>query len=177
MEPQLHYFEVLSSFLQLAGIENTSTPLMLFSSDPSLDDIVVNDVDLIFLDASHDYSQVANDLNVCDRLLSDTGLILLDDVGSPHSGNICGEGKGGVRQALLDFVNERPDYSAIFFEPPFWFDLCGLAFLARKPRDIFYRRCDLVTENITIWCLILHQIGLPLHRNMPMGRFYVFVFK
>lgn len=134
LEPQLHYYEVLSSFLKLAEVDSTSTPLMLFSSDPSLDSIVGNDVDLIFLDANHDYSHVVSDLRVCDRLLSDNGLILLDDVGSPHSANICGEGKGGVRQALLDFVEERQDYSTIFFEPPFWLNPCGLALLARKPR-------------------------------------------
>lgn len=133
LEPQHHYYEVLSGFLKQAEVDQFAQPLMLFSTDPNLERIVGNDVDLVFLDANHGYSAALEDIRICDRLLSKQGLVLLDDVGSPHSGNICDEGKGGVRQALLDFLAERPDYSAIFLEPPFWLNPCGLALLARKP--------------------------------------------
>lgn len=135
LEPQQHYYEVLSSFLRMAELEEVSTPLKLFSTDPSLESLVGNDVDIIFLDADHSYSNALSDLQICDRLLAQQGIVLLDDVGAPHSANICSEGRGGVRQALLDFVGARPDYSVIFLEPPFWLNPCGLAFLARKPVD------------------------------------------
>lgn len=135
LEPQQHYYDVLAEFLKMAEVDEVSNPLMLFSTDPSLDEIVGKDVDLIFLDANHSYSYALADLLVCDRILAKQGIILLDDVGSPHSANICGEGRGGVRQALLDFVGTRPDYSVIFLEPPFWLNPCGLALLARKPAD------------------------------------------
>lgn len=135
LEPQRHYHEVLKSFLEMADLEGTSTPLMLFSTDPGLDEIVGNDVDMIFLDADHSYSSAIADLKVCDRLLARQGIVLLDDVGSPHSASICSEGRGGVRQALLDFVRARPDYSVVFLEPPFWLNPCGLAILARKPSE------------------------------------------
>lgn len=135
LEPQQHYFEVLSSFLRMAELEDISTPLKLFSTDPILESLVGDDVDIIFLDADHSYSNALSDLQVCDRLLAQQGIVLLDDVGAPHSANICSEGRGGVRQALLDFVGARPDYSVIFLEPPFWLNPCGLAILARKPFD------------------------------------------
>lgn len=137
LEPQQHYFDVLSSFLNMAELEGISNPLQLFSTDPRLVSIIGDDVDLIFLDADHSYSNALADLRVCDQLLAEQGLILLDDVSAQHSANICGEGRGGVRQALLDFVKENSTYSVIFLEPPFWLNPCGLALLARKPKDTF----------------------------------------
>lgn len=134
LEPAPHYFEVLSQFIKMAGLENIAIPLMLFSTDPELRNILGNDVDLIFLDANHSYSHALTDIQICDQLLSEKGMILLDDVGTPHSGGICSENKGGVRQALLEFLAQRDDYSAIFLEPPFWLNPCGLALLSRKPK-------------------------------------------
>lgn len=134
LEPQDHYYEILSNFILSAELEGIAIPLKLFSTDAALLDIVGNDVDLIFLDANHSYSHALTDIRICDKILSDKGLVLLDDVGHPHSGNICSEKRGGVRQALLDFVAQRPDYSVIFLEPPFWLNPCGLAILARKPK-------------------------------------------
>lgn len=133
LEPQDHYFAVLSQFLREAELDGVATPLQHFSTDPQLPAIIGRDVDIIFLDANHAYSNALADIRVCDQLLAPKGLILLDDVGAPHSANICAEGQGGVRQALLDFLAERTDYSAIFLEPPFWLNPCGLAVLARKP--------------------------------------------
>jgi len=134
LEPQDHYYEILNNFILLAELEGIAIPLKLFSTDAALLDIVGNDVDLIFLDANHSYSHALTDIRICDQILSDRGLVLLDDVGHPHSASICSEKRGGVRQALLDFVAERPDYSVIFLEPPFWLNPCGLAILARKPK-------------------------------------------
>ncbi|MFM6831711.1 MAG: O-methyltransferase [Novosphingobium sp.] len=135
LEPQEHYFVVLREFLIEAGLEGISVPLQMFSTDPGLPDLIGNSADLIFLDANHSYSHAMEDIRICDRLLSENGLVLLDDVSTPHSGDICSEGRGGVRQALLDFVAEKPEYSAVFLEPPFWLNPCGLAILARKPQQ------------------------------------------
>ena len=114
LEPQQHYRDVLEGFLRMAGVADVATALPLFSTDPGLAEIVGHDVDLIFLDANHSYSHALEDLKICDKLLSRQGIILLDDVGSPHSANICGEGKGGVRQALLEFVETRSEQAGIF---------------------------------------------------------------
>ena len=133
LEPQKHYFDVLKSFINEGKLSEFSVPLQIFSTDPKLSSTIGRDVDIIFLDANHGYSHALEDIRISDRLLSDKGMILLDDVGSPHSGNIDEEGRGGVRQALLDFMAERPDYSVIFLEPPFWLNPCGLAIACRKP--------------------------------------------
>lgn len=133
LEPQPHYYSIMSQFIKEAELEGIAIPLMLFSTDPALKDVTGDDLDLIFLDANHSYSHALADIRICDQLLSDKGLILLDDVGAPHSADICTEARGGVRQALLDFLKERPEYSAIFLEPPFWLNPCGLAILTRTP--------------------------------------------
>lgn len=133
LEPQDHYFEILSAFVREAGLESIAIPVKRFSTDSELPAIVGDDVDIVFLDANHSYSHALSDIRTCVKLLSKKGIMLLDDVGHPHSRNICSEGRGGVRQALQDFLRERPDYTAIFFEHPFWLNPCGLAILARKP--------------------------------------------
>ena len=132
LEPQDHYFKHLSDHLVQAGVSDWSTPLKMMSTDPGLSAAVGGSADLIFLDANHSYTHALNDIRISDRLLPKNGMILLDDVGSPHSENICQEGRGGVRHALLDFCRERSDYSVIFFEPPFWLNPCGLALLSKK---------------------------------------------
>ena len=132
LEPQDHYFAALSSHLQKAGLAKISKPLKMFSTDPTLHSQFEEPVDMIFLDANHSYSHAAHDLEIADSLIAPNGLIFLDDVGLGHSGNICEEGRGGVRQALIDFSARRPDYSVIFFEPPFWLNPCGLALAWKK---------------------------------------------
>lgn len=135
LEPQVHYYEVIQDFVRKGSLEKYAFPLQMFSTDPGLRQIVGNDVDLVFLDANHSYSHAYRDLEITDSLLAPKGIVLIDDVGSPHSGNIDEEKRGGVRQAVLDFVSARSDYSAIFFEPPLWLNPCGLAIMTRKPAD------------------------------------------
>lgn len=133
LEPQDHYFEILSSFVSEAELDGISIPLKMFSTDSKLRSTVGDDVDIIFLDANHSYSYAMTDIRTCADLLSSKGIMLLDDVGFPHSGNICSEGRGGVRQALQDFLHENREFTALFLEHPFWLNPCGLAILARKP--------------------------------------------
>ena len=135
LEPQHHYYKVLRDFIDRSGLAEYAFPLQMYSTDPLLRQLIENEADIIFLDANHSYSYAFQDLLICESLLSSQGLVLLDDVGSPHSGEIDQEGRGGVRQALMDFVAARPDFSVIFLEPPFWLNPCGLAILARKPAD------------------------------------------
>jgi predicted O-methyltransferase YrrM len=132
LEPQDHYFDLLSKHIRDAGLERTATPVKRFSTDPELANIVGGSVDIVFLDANHAYSHALEDLHIADRLLAPNGLIFLDDVATPHSGQICTEGKGGVRQALIDFATDRSTYSVIFFEPPFWLNPCGLAVACKQ---------------------------------------------
>ena len=160
LEPQDHYFEILSDFIRMADLEGISVPLKNFSTDADLPRVVGTDVDLIFLDANHSYSNALADIAVCDGLLSDKGLILLDDVGAPHSANICTEGRGGVRQALLDFVAQRPDYSVIFLEPPFWLNPCGLAIMARVPNADPAEFRPPASAHPTVWRRVLKLLRL-----------------
>ncbi|RPG17993.1 MAG: class I SAM-dependent methyltransferase [Pelagibacteraceae bacterium TMED124] len=133
LEPQDHYFEALSNVINEADLQDYSIPLQKYSTDPDLNKIIGNEIDLIFLDANHSYSYAVKDLEISTKLLANNGLILIDDVGNPRSGNIDQENKGGVRQALNDFISENDEYTAIFFDYPFWLNPCGLAILSKKP--------------------------------------------
>jgi predicted O-methyltransferase YrrM len=135
LEPQDHYFKLLCEHVSTAGLESFVTPLKLFSTDEELPRILGEKADLIFLDANHSYSFAAKDIAIADALLSENGLLVLDDVGPTISAQLCTEGRGGVRQALLDYVSENDDLSVIFLEPPFWLNPCGIA-LACKQRIV-----------------------------------------
>ncbi len=132
LEPQDHYFKLLIEFIRRAGVSDYVKPLQYFSTSPELTEILRDKVDMIYLDANHSYSNASHDLRLCDRLLADNGLILLDDVGPEVSPQLDPEGRGGVRQALLDFTKGRPDLHVIFLEPPFWLNPCGLGIVCKQ---------------------------------------------
>ena len=132
LEPQDHYFKLLVEFVEKAGVSEFVQPLQLYSTSPELGDILAEKVEIIYLDANHSYSSSMTDLELCDRLLANNGLIFLDDVGPEVSPQLDPEGKGGVRQALLDFTKDRPDLHCIFMEPPFWLNPCGLGMVCKQ---------------------------------------------
>jgi predicted O-methyltransferase YrrM len=134
LEPQDHYYELLNYFIKKGGLEDYITPLKLFSTDPSLPLILKEKVDIIFLDANHSYSHALKDLELSRDLLSNNGLIFLDDVGPEISARICTEKKGGVRQALLNFLKKNSDFNGFFLEPPFWLNPCGLAIISKQSK-------------------------------------------
>lgn len=133
LEPADHYHAILSHFIERAGVKDHVTPLKAFSTDPALPTLLGDKPDMVFIDANHSYSHAMRDIEIAANLLAPGGLIFLDDVGEPFSGEICEEGKGGVRGALLDFTRRRQDFSVVFFEPPFWLNPGGLALMARAP--------------------------------------------
>lgn len=139
LEPQDHYYRVLRDFVSRAELDDYAYPLQMSSTDPILPALIDGEADIIFLDANHDYSQAHQDLTICAALMSDNGLMIIEDVGGEHSAQMCDEGRGGVRKAVIDFVGARPDFSAIFLDPPFWLNPCGLAIVARKPDDVYPR--------------------------------------
>lgn len=134
LEPGEDFFAALSTFIDQAGLTDIAIPVQRMSTDPDLPKIIGSSVDMVFIDADHSYSNVAKDIRVADSLLAPNGLIFFDDVGSPHSGAICKEGRGGARQALIDFAASRPDYAVIFFEHPFWLNPCGMAIACKQPQ-------------------------------------------
>ena len=133
LEPQDNFFEVLNNVIIEADLQDYSIPIQKYSTDPDLTKIIGNEIDLIFLDANHSYSYALKDIEISTKLLSKNGLVLLDDVGFPSSGNNDLENKGGVRKALIDFISENDAYTATFFDHPFWLNPCGLAILSKKP--------------------------------------------
>lgn len=135
LEPQEHYYNVLRDFITRAELDDYAYPLQMLSTNPLLPAIVDHDVDIVFVDANHRYSDAYQDLVVSEAFLASRGLIIVEDVGSSHSAELDEDGRGGVRQAVLDFVNSRPDFSVLFLEWPFWLNPTGLALVARKPSD------------------------------------------
>ncbi len=132
LEPQNHYFELLGHFIRKAGVDSFVTPLKILSTELNPETHLKSAADIIFLDANHAYSHALKDIELSYSFLADNGLIILDDVGPTHSAQICGEGRGGVRQALLDYADSHKDLHVIFLEPPFWLNPCGIALVCKQ---------------------------------------------
>jgi len=132
LEPADHYFAILSNFVEKAKLTEYVKPLKMFSTDSNLKNILSEPLDMIFLDANHSYSHALSDIRFSHDMLAENGLIFLDDVGQTISAELCKEGKGGVRQALIDYLSDNSDLRAIFFEPPFWLNPCGLAIVCKQ---------------------------------------------
>jgi len=54
-----------------------------------------------------------------------------DDTGHEFGPTMDSTGRGGVRQALLDFMATRRDLAARFFDHPLWLNPCGAAVVSR----------------------------------------------
>jgi len=132
VEPNDAYFKHLVEFIGKAGVADFVTPLQMFSTAPELRSRLPEKIEIIYLDANHSYSNAAHDIALSDQLLADNGLLLLDDVGPSVSPRLDPEGRGGVRQALLDFAKHRPDLHVMFMEPPMWFNPCGLGIVCKQ---------------------------------------------
>ena len=132
LEPQNHYFKLINEFITKAQLSSYVTVLQKYSTDHDLTEIIPKKIDMIFLDANHSYSYAVKDLEIAASLLSENGLIFLDDVGSEMSPSMCQEKKGGVRKALIDFLATNLEFTGIFLEHPFWLNPCGLAIVCKQ---------------------------------------------
>ncbi len=132
VEPNDAYFKLLVEFIGKAGVAEFVTPLQMFSTAPALRRSLPETVEVIYLDANHSYSNAAHDIALSYHLLAENGLLFLDDVGPAVSPRLDPEGRGGVRQALLDFASHRPDLHVMFMEPPMWFNPCGLGIVCKQ---------------------------------------------
>lgn len=132
LEPQEHYYRLLQHFVNKVDLGKYVQPLKMLSTNRAVMEHITEKVDIIFLDGSHTYSDVIKDLELCNRLIADNGLIFLDDVGPEMSARMCEEKRGGVRQALMDFTKERDDWQTILLEPPFWLNPCGMALVCKQ---------------------------------------------
>lgn len=132
LEPQDHYFRLISKFVKKAGVEDFVRPLQIYSTSPELSVFLPSKVEMIFLDANHSYSAAFHDIQLSDRLLAENGLLFLDDVGPEVSPQIDPEGRGGVRQALLDYTRGRSDLHTIMLGPPLWHNPAGMAMVCKQ---------------------------------------------
>jgi len=123
---------VLNEFIAKAKVEKFVTPLQMLSTDPALARTIKETAEIIFIDADHSYSNAYKDIEIAYGLLSENGLLVLDDVGSKHSPSIDPEHKGGVRQALLDFLKTKPGLPAFMLEPPLWLNPCGIGLVCKQ---------------------------------------------
>jgi predicted O-methyltransferase YrrM len=132
LEPQKHFYELLCGFIEKAGLGEFVYPLKILSTEINPSIHLGEKADFIFLDANHSYSNALKDIELSYSFLSENGLLILDDVGPTRSAEICGEKKGGVRKALLDYVASHDDLKVIFLEPPFWLNPCGIALVCKQ---------------------------------------------
>jgi hypothetical protein len=71
---------------------------------------MIQKYDLIYIDGGHLYDEVLNDLNVYKKIVSDDGLIMLDDFINSEEGKLQNL---GVVEAVLKFLEENPEYQPL----------------------------------------------------------------
>ena len=131
LEPAEHYFNLASKYISCAKLEKFVEFRKTFSTDPILDQEFENKFQLIFLDANHSYSHAYRDLELAFKWLEKNGILVLDDVGLQMANMQCEENRGGVRQALLDFVQKNSEVEYLIIEHPIWLNPCGIAILTK----------------------------------------------
>jgi predicted O-methyltransferase YrrM len=62
---------------------------------------------IIYVDGSHTYVDVMNDLIQCDKLLKPLGVMIIDDVGTNLNGYI------DLKRAFTQFMQDHPNYRVI----------------------------------------------------------------
>jgi predicted O-methyltransferase YrrM len=133
LEPMDHYFALLNQFIERAGVRDFVQAVQMLSTDPKLPEVLGEMADMIFIDANHSYSHALKDLEISLSNLAEGGLIFVDDVGHLKSAGMCEEGRGGVRQALIDFGAEHADeITFTILDSPFWLNPQGLGIVTRK---------------------------------------------
>lgn len=132
LEPSDTYFPILQSFIQKARLHEYVKPHKALSTDFWTSGIADEDYQLIYLDANHSYSHVRFDLDLCYEILVDNGIVVLDDTSAERSPKLCTEGRGGPRQALIDFTKEKDDIQTMFFEYPLWLNPMGMAMFCKQ---------------------------------------------
>ena len=139
IEPQDHYHQLLQSYVSKSGNSERVKILKGFSNDAEIQKILQSTApfELIFLDACHDYAPVFSELALCEKILSENGLIVCHDT-SVLAKSFDATNSGGVRQAILDYCAQNPNMVSQFLEYPLWLNNCGAAILCKqnlKPKN------------------------------------------
>jgi len=99
-------------FVKNRFINNSNVSIISGLSQNVLPDLINNKLkfDLIYIDASHDYQDVLEDINNASRLLKDDGIMAINDY--VYFVNIE---RYGVIEATNQFLNENKDWQVIGF--------------------------------------------------------------
>lgn len=133
LEPQAHYQQVASTYLEAADVGSFAEIVPMFSYQPECQERLRQEApfDLIFIDGAHEYEAALHDISMCYALLRDNGLLILHDVGR-LSPELDQSQRGGARRALYDFTERTPGASTIFREHPLWLNHCGAGIVCKQ---------------------------------------------
>jgi predicted O-methyltransferase YrrM len=120
-----------SRYLHQANLNKFVEFRKIFSTDSALEIEFREKFELIFLDANHSYSHAYRDLELAWGWLQKNGILVIDDVGEAMANEQCQEGRGGVRQALIDFSKANNLSHLTILEHPIWLNPCGIALLTK----------------------------------------------
>lgn len=134
VDPESGYLHVARRYTREAELNNVH-----FILGSSQDEAVVTDVlgtpwDAIYIDTTHHYAQTCRELEIyCGRVATPGTLVLLHDA-STHAQSLDVEGKGGVKQAIHEWLAAHPEWQGMICEPPVFPEAqFGLGVLARRP--------------------------------------------
>lgn len=141
VEPDDTAHQLAKAWVDQAGMNQVVTFLDGYSTDSAIDASLreLGPFDLIYLDSSHAYEATLQELRLIfeqSNWLTPNGLLLLHDA-SAYATQWDSSGKGGVRRALLEWVQQHTmRYQLLILEPPLWPGVCGLALMTPYPATV-----------------------------------------
>lgn len=139
VDPHAGYLHQARRYAGLAGLNN-----LHFLEGLSQTEDVVAEVsggpstpsagwDAIYIDTTHHYAQTGRELEIyCGRVAGPGTLVLLHDA-SAHAQSLDVEGRGGVKQAITEWLAAHPEWQGMICEPPVFPEAqFGLGVLSKK---------------------------------------------
>lgn len=135
IEPQPHYLERLRYYTSKASLEDFIEVIPGYSHDTAVKSTIeaVAPLDLVYVDACHDYLEARHDITYFSRLLRQNGVMVLHDT-SVWARDWDTTKKGGVRRALIEATIPGNNLQLVFFEHSYWPNACGAAMIVKQER-------------------------------------------
>jgi predicted O-methyltransferase YrrM len=134
VDPDDGYLQQAKHYARLAGLDNNISFLKGFSHDGHVvARAKLGPWDAIYIDTTHHYQQTVRELEIyCGRVADPGTLVLLHDA-SEHARSLDVEGKGGVKQAIHEWLAAHPEWQGMICEPPVFPEAqFGLGVLSRR---------------------------------------------
>jgi len=133
LEPQKHYQQKATHYIQSARLDEYIEIVDGFSYTREVRQFLESKgpFELVFVDGSHNYRDVIEELRWLWSIVAENGVVLLHD-SSISAQEFDSEHEGGVRRALLQLQQELANFKLLLLEYPLWLNPVGAAIASKQ---------------------------------------------